>query len=167
LFRKRVSPEEVPYLGSSPDPQAPRPLIQRREPESCWGKTPWPPTISNVCRVFNCRLVFVYALHCGCGSAWKTSLGRSPRLQLGFCCSRRDSGQLLPIRADQNAEMPLTEEPARWSDKQYRCDIQSVKAAAKPAIWAQQGKAQCAINEHENSVHLCSKQYRCGFCCIQ
>lgn len=157
----------MPYLGSSPDPQAPRLLIQRREPEGCWGKTPWPPTISNVCRVFNCRLVFVYALHCGCGSAWKTSLGRSPRLQLGFCCSRRDSGQLLPIRADQNAEMPLTEEPARWSDKQYRCDIQSVKAAAKPAIWAQQGKAQCAINEHENSVHLCSKQYRCGFYCIQ
>jgi hypothetical protein len=43
-------------------------------------------------------------------------------------------GQLLPIRADQNAEMTLTKAPAVWSGKQYRCDIQRIIAAATAAI---------------------------------
>jgi hypothetical protein len=78
-----------------------------------------------------------------------------------------DTGQLLPIRAEQNAKMTLAKEPASWSDKQYRCGMQSVSAAARTAIKTRQWKAQDATKEHENSMHLCSKQYRCGICCIQ
>jgi hypothetical protein len=76
-------------------------------------------------------------------------------------------GQLLPIRADQNAEMTLTKAPAGWSDKQYRCNIQSIIAAARYAIQMRQGKEQEATKEHGKSMHLCSKQYRCGIYCMQ